>query len=335
MRHALPPERRSRRWIVAGVAVVLVFTLLTFGWVLLRAQLAVDSATQGKGGSAMDILIPRPLVGESTGRVNILLAGSSFDDAGHDGADLTDSLMVATMNLNTKKMALISIPRDLWVTYAGERMKINEVYTRGGWSGITSVVEKVTGLAIGQHVLVGYTALKDAVNSVGGVEIDIEGTDSRGIWDPNTGLRLKNGLQAINGDTALQLSRARNHPTPGEKPYGIADGDFGRARNQRAILGAILTKFKTTPALANPLTLVGIFDSISATARTDLSVSQVRRVLDLSTAAGGELKNCSIIGDSTHALIADYTGSSVSALVPVAGTFDYSQIKKFLGDYCL
>lgn len=350
MRHLEPPRRNRRhvwRWVAATLFIVVAATT---GWVFSRAQHAIDNSMQGGGGSAIDILMPKPLAGEETGRVNILLAGSSFDDTGHEGSTLTDSIMVASMDMTTKKITLISIPRDLWVEYQGKRMKINAVYPVGaagsagatglgdstaGLEALGSVVGKVTGLHIDQHVLVGYTALKDAVDAVGGIDIVINATDPRGIWDPNTGLRLPNGLVHLDGATALTLSRARNHPMPGQVAYGIADSDFGRARNQRLILGGLLQKVKSSPALANPAAIVAIFDSISTNVRTDLTVSQIRRILDLSTQSSGALGSLTIRGDSTKTLLDDYSSSSdgaSSALVPVAGRFDYTQIQKYLQD---
>ena len=89
------------------------------GWILISAQNAVDKSMNGQGGSAIDILMPKPLNNEGTGRVNVLITGNSFDDEGHQGAALTDSITVASMDLVNKKITLISIPRDMWVDIPG------------------------------------------------------------------------------------------------------------------------------------------------------------------------------------------------------------------------
>ena len=55
------------------------------------------------------------LKGESSGRINILLAGDSADQINHGGANLTDSVLLLSINLNNHTAFLLSIPRDLWV----------------------------------------------------------------------------------------------------------------------------------------------------------------------------------------------------------------------------
>ncbi len=339
------PRRRRHpvRWVLAAV---LVLAVGLSAWVLVSAQRAVDSALDGKGGAAIDILIPRPLDGEETGRVNILLVGNSFDDVGHDGAALTDSIIVASMDLTSHRVVLASIPRDLWVEYAGDQMKINAVYpvassgtagasglgdSAAGLAALSGVVTRVTGLRIDHHVLVGYTALKEIVDAVGGIDVVIDSPDPRGIFDPSSnGLRLVNGPQHLDGQTALNLSRARNHAKEGaEEPYGIPDAGFGRERNQRMVLSALMDKVRHSPALANPATMVAIFDSVSANVRSNLTVSQVRRVYDL-TSQSGPPTSVSLLGDGNVVLLRDFDDPDVGAsdaLVPRAGVFDYTELQ--------
>lgn len=350
MRHAIP-RKHVVRWAVLALVIALVAVT---AFVVQRAQQALDTATQGQGGSAIDILLPKPLDGESTGTVNLLLAGNSFDDKGHDGAALTDSIMVASMNLTTHHITLVSIPRDLWVEDDGKQMKINAVYpvhasgtagasdlgdSRAGMQGLARVVERVTGLHIDHYALVGYRALRDAVDAVGGIDLTIHGTEGKGIYDPAAGVNVPEGFQHIDGLTALRISRARNDKqvSGNEDSYGVADSDFGRTRNQRVIMGALLDKVKSTPTLANPATMVAMFDVISANVRTDLSVGQIRRVYDLSTKSTA-MNSITIKGDAKNFLIADYTDAPTSAarssLIPSAGVFDYSKIQKFVAAAC-
>ena len=350
MRHALVQRPRDKRPVWIGVLVtVLVLILSVSGWVWNRAQNAVNSATEGQGGAAIDILVPKALTNEGSGRVNLLLAGSSFDDTDHDGATLTDSIIVASMDLETKHVTLISIPRDLWVQYDNRSMKINAVFpaaahgTQGvqdlgnwrmGMAALGGVVERVTGLHVDQYALVGYTALKDAVDALGGVDVTISTNDPRGIYDPNTDLRLPSGPNHLDGATALKLARARNHKEAGKAAYGI-NSDWGRGDNQRMILLALMQKAKSSPALANPATLVSLFDTVSRNVRTDLTVSQIRRAFDLATKVE-RTESISIKGDATHELLANYTdgNTGADAIIPAAGRYDYTDIWKFVEEAC-
>lgn len=348
MKHAVIPAKKSRwwLWVVAGVLSIM---LIVTGVLYAGAQRALDNVVEGqgegKGGNAIDILLAKPLNGEDTGHVNILLAGNSFDDEGHDGATLTDSIMVASMNLTTNKVTLISIPRDLLVEYRGSRMKINAVYSYGSHPGkkspvtdvlgdsaagmkeLGTVVTKVTGLRIDHYALVGYTALEDSVNAVGGIDVTIESSDPRGIYDPNTGLKLENGVQHIDGWTALCLARARNHPMPGKRPYGIPGGDFDRGKNQRLIVTSLMEKVRKSTTLANPAAVVGLFDTVGKNVRTDLSVSQIRRAYDLSTKSE-DLQSTSIRGDENKPLLRDNPENW--SLVPTAGSMNFKEIHAYI-----
>jgi LCP family protein required for cell wall assembly len=345
----MPTVRRHVwRWIVAVLLVALVSGIGVAGWVLSRAQHAIDSSMEGQGGSAADLFVPKALDNEDAGRVNILLAGNSFDDEGHEGAALTDSIMVASMDMTTGHITLISIPRDLWVEYSGHQMKINAVFpyaasgtqgaeTLGNWrqgmNALGGVVQKITGLHIDQYALVGYTALKDTVDAVGGIDVVIATDDPRGLYDANVDLLLAAGPAHLDGTDTLKLARARNHPMPGKKPYGI-NSDWGRAENQRMILAALLAKVRTTPALANPAAIVGIFDSIAANVRTDLTVSQIRRVFDLASKSG-PIASVSIKGDDKTVLLVDYTtDAGADTVVPAAGRFAYYDIQRYIAAAC-
>ena len=319
-----------------GIGVPLAIVLGIVGWLGYSLQHAIDSATGNSGGSLLNVLRPQKLNGEASGSVNILLAGNSFDDVGHQGAALTDSIMVAHIDVARRKLTLVSVPRDLLVKYDGSDMKINAVYVRagegiGGLKVLGTVVEQVTGLHIDEHMLVGYSALRDAVNAVGGITVDITSPDPRGIYDPNVGLRLPNGPQRLTGDQVLQLARARNDPVPGKVAYGLPNGDFDRQENQRKILAALIAKAKGSPALANPVNLVKIFDSLSRNLRTDLTVGQVSRLYQLTKGSKSAITSISIRGRNSAVLLGDYRSASLGdVLVPAAGSYDYSAIRGYV-----
>jgi LCP family protein required for cell wall assembly len=284
-----------------------------------------------KSGTVMDLLTAEALDGESTGVVNILLAGNSVDDAGHGGAKLTDSIMVASYNLSEKRLSLISIPRDLFVSYNGSYMKINAVYVYGGMDGLTSVVEQVTGLTINHHVLINYAAFKEMIDAVGGIDVDIEADDPRGIYDPMIGFSIANGVRHLTGEQALLLARCRNDPTyDGRVAYGLSGGDFDRAENQRKIALALLTKIKSTNALSNISTLKSLIESLANNVETNLSAGQLRRLYDLSQEVATN-DTVTIRGSDTNLLLANYRDATYgSTLIPSAGIGNYTAIQAYV-----
>ena len=116
----------------------------------------------------------KPLKGESTGRVNILLAGDSADQINHGGADLTDSILLLSIDTKTHTAFLLSIPRDLWVDIPGYGwQKINAAnnalgnnfpgYPQNGMGQLEHLVTTDLGIPIDYYGLMDYGAFKDAV----------------------------------------------------------------------------------------------------------------------------------------------------------------------------
>lgn len=330
---------RIRRHLPKFLAAAIVIVLGTGGYFAYglyhQADTALASVTKaGSNAQLTDLLTPQALNGEDTGRVNILIAGNSADDPGHGGAELTDSIMVASIDITTKKLTLISVPRDLWVDYDGSSMKINAVYPLGGMNALKTEVQNVLGITINQQVLINYAAFKDMIDAVGGIDIDITSPDPRGIYDPMVGFQIANGEQHLDGTQALLLARSRNDPTyDGRVAYGLPNGDFDREMYQREILQALLAKISSVSTLINPTTLPKIIDSFDGNVSTDMTAGQLRRVYDLSREVSGT-DSISIEGNDTQTLLSSYTSyDGQSALIPAAGIDDYSDIQQFVAGY--
>lgn len=286
-------------------------------------------ASVASSGNLTDILKAEELDGEETGRVNILIAGNSSDDTGHDGAELTDSIMVASIDVATKKTSLISIPRDLWVTYNGVGSKINAVYVGGGMTGLKAAVQEVTGLTINHTILLNYVALRSMIDTVDGIDVTIESSDPRGIYDPMIGFSVANGIQHLSGEQALLLARSRNDPTyDGRVAYGLPNGDFDRQIYQQKIVQALIKKVTVSSTVVNPSTLASLVEAMSGNVQSDLSVGQIRRLYDLGTELA--VKQVSIRTDmSGTALLADFTSNDGQAAL-VSTTGDYTSIQRHI-----
>ena len=284
-----------------------------------------------KSGTVVDLLKAEALDGESTGVVNLLIAGNSADDAGHGGAQLTDSIIVASYNLSENRLSLISVPRDLFVSVNGSYMKINAAYTYGGMNTLQEVVEQVTGLTINHQVLINYSAFKEMIDAVGGIDVDIEADDSRGIYDPMIGFSIANGVQHLTGEQALLLARCRNDPTyDGRLAYGLSGGDFDRGENQRKIALALLAKVKSSNVFSNISTLKSLIESLASNVQTNLTAGQLRRLYDLSQKVAAN-DTVTIRGTDESLLLANYRDATYgSTLIPSAGIGDYLAIQAYV-----
>ena len=322
-------KRAKIALIVAGV-----LALLVGGWMAWKVLSNLAKSTKG---NLAGLLSDTKLKGEDVGRVNILLAGDSTDDPGHGGSNLTDSIMILSIDTQQNTAFMLSVPRDLWTKVPGYgHQKINAANADGGMDLLEKVIEQDFGIDINYQALVNYTAFKQAVDAVGGIDVTIASSDKRGIYDPNISrdqhgpLILKNGLQHLDGQTALNLARARNDPTPdGRYGYGLPRGDFDRAANQRLMLTALSKKILSSGTLANPLKISQLLDALGNNVRTDFKTDELRRLYELGKKIDSSKIQSLSLTDKN--LVADYqTSDGQSAQAPAAGADDFGDIQQYM-----
>jgi LCP family protein required for cell wall assembly len=330
------------------VALVLALIILVVGGWL--GGKFVYNAHKLFGGNIFSVLTTTKLKGENSGRVNILLAGNSADDSGHDGANLTDSIMLVSIDTKNHKAFLLSIPRDLWVHIPGDgHEKINDAYVlgqnngfsqggypSGGMGQLEQVVSQDLGVPINYYALIDYNAMREAVNAVGGVDVTIKSDDPRGLYDPSIDyathgplVKLTNGTHHLNGEQALDLARARGDAY---NSYGFPAADFDRTLHQRQLLVALKTKVVTAGVLANPAKLSSLSDAIGNNVKTDFKLSEVHRLYDLSNQISGQnIQSLSFNQANGKDLLASYGApDGESALIPAAGIDNFSALQAFI-----
>ncbi len=302
--NALPTKVKKSRFGKIGSAITLkrsvlaiaLVLIITGGW--LGGKLLYNTH-KAFGGSFLGVLKSTKLKGEENGRVNILLAGNSADDVGHNGGQLTDSIMIMSIDTKNNKAFLLSIPRDLYVDVNGEgHEKINQAYVdgesskfsgngypHGGMGQLEQVVEDSLGLKMNYYALVNYNALKQSIDGVGGVDFTVKSKDPRGLYDPNIDyttnkplVKLTNGVHHLTGQQALNLSRARGDSY---RSYGFPASDFDRTEHQRQLLVALKSKAVSTGVIANPSKLSSLTDVLGQNVKSDMQVSEVKRLYDL------------------------------------------------------
>jgi hypothetical protein len=111
------------------------------------------------------------------GQTNILLLG--INGKGGGDANLTDSMMLVSLNKNAGKAAMISIPRDLWIESI--KAKINTAYHYGGEKMVREVVAEITGQPIDYLAIIDFDGFRQVVDTLGGVYVDVKTafTDTR------------------------------------------------------------------------------------------------------------------------------------------------------------
>ncbi len=150
-------------WLLLGTIVVIVLAWLLFS----------------SSSSAFNFGFPGRLssIKSSDDRVNILLLGNGGGK--HDGPDLTDSIIVASLNLKTNRVALISIPRDLWLDSI--KSKVNTAYVLGEKKGnglkfAEDKIDDILGIPIHYGVRLDFNGFSKAVDLVEGIDVDVPHT---------------------------------------------------------------------------------------------------------------------------------------------------------------
>jgi len=174
---------------------------------------------------------------EKSERLNVLLLGME--------GPRTDTIILASFDPESKNLDLVSIPRDTFFHSKGydhaDQKKINAVYGRSGVKGTMSVVSHILGgIPIHEYVQVSYNGVENIVDSLGGVRVNIpfDMTYDDPYDSPPLKIRLKKGVQELNGKEAVQFIRFRKN----NDGTGYPDGDIGRIKAQQQFLMAAADK---------------------------------------------------------------------------------------------
>lgn len=267
------------------------------------------------------------LAGEAEGRVNILLLGRAGEK--YPGRNLTDTVMLLSLDTEQKRVGLLSLPRDLFapIPDTGLSTKLNSLYQIGLNEGIgTEIlrqsVAEITGQPIHYSAMIDFDGFERVIDALGGIRIEV----MRDIYDPRypgknysyETFELKQGWQLLDGPTALKYARER-HADP--------EGDFGRTKRQQQIMQAVRDKLWSAPTLLNPLVLSGVLTNLGESVTTDIPPEALGRLIDLarsfdthnlSTVVVDAWKKDSLLRVSHVAV----NGINAFILVPRSGTWD-------------
>ena len=339
--------RRFIKWII----ILLILVILGVGGY--AAYRFINAGGNIFKGGLLDILQNEPLKADSNGRSNFLILGTSEDDPGHDGADLTDSMLVLSIDQKNKNIYMFSVPRDLYVDYgescyAGNEGKINAYFScvddgttpeaeQNRLAGTQKLVGDIFGLDIQYGIHVNHSVIKEAVDAVGGIDVDVQGSEGApGVYDRNFDWRCNytcylvkydNGVQHLDGEHALYLSMARGDIEP---TYGLSNSNFDREVNQQKILIALRDKALTTGTLTNLGTVTKLIDSFGNNLRTNIQTKEIRTLMQVaSEIKQKDIHTLSLFGeDDSVVTTGSYGGASV--VMPTAGIFDYTAIQAFI-----
>ncbi len=337
---------RGRSIAKRGLSMVMVFTLLFSGFAFGKAYLKFGQVFKGGGSAAAlgENVDPSKLKGEGDGRVNILMLGKG--GPGHEAPDLTDTIMIASINPIQKEAALLSIPRDFYVKTADYgSMKINAVYANGkndvlnstnsndpnrekkaeeaGLKAIEQTIEGTIGIPIHYHAMVDFTGFEKAIDTVDGVDVNApsEVTESMWIKGRNYRLNVQPGVSHFDGFRALAYARSR---------YTSPRGDFDRSERQRLILVGLKDMILTLGTLANPLKVNQLLGDFGDHVETNLSVDEMMRLYEIGKDIDSSKISSVGLADPPNNYVVTSMIGGQSVVIPKAGIGNYKEIQNFV-----
>lgn len=292
-------KNRKKKRIGKTILIIFLFLLISaflylgyFSWKTISTINKINSANDSSSSTLTENvkaiispIVPSaaiPLRGENEGRINILLLGAAGEK--NAGRDLTDTVMVMSVDTKNKRVALLSLPRDLYVKIPKTQIstKINSVYKIGlgqelGADPIRETVEKIIGIPLHYYLVVNFDAFEKLINDIGGINI----TSERDIYDtaypgPNYSYEtfsLSKGFHTLDGSTALKYVRER-HSDP--------EGDFGRAKRQQQVIQAVKSKLFSMETFFNVGKLNDILTTLGDNIKTDIPPEEIGSFINLS-----------------------------------------------------
>jgi len=196
--------------------------------------------------SAIEIPPPVPQIDFPESVINIILLGS--DEAPDRYGHRTDTIMILSLDSDSGKVTLLSIPRDLFVYVPGRSMdRINVADTFGGVEMVYQTILYNFGIEIDHWVRANFIGFETAVNHLEGIEVQVEGH----LYDECGGVYYDYypGTYHMNGHQALCYARMRK-----------TSSDFDRIRRQQEVLKAMFQKLLSLDGLTKLPQLYGEFN---------------------------------------------------------------------------
>lgn len=270
------------------------------------------------------------------GRVNVLVLGYGGGD--HPGPNLTDTMMVVSLNLSDHATTMISVPRDLWVQVppgSGDYAKLNTAYVNGLENGFNSIaagpvaggaeaaqkVTEVTGLKIDYWLTINFSGFRALVDALGGVDVDVPvgwtAINLGGDGLPGNGVAtFKAGWQHMDGERALQYARARYITNPASEGT-----DFARAKRQQVLLRAIVDSARSPGSWPH---LFGAMDALQQTIYSNLSLADLIALMEKA-----DFNHAAQVGLTTqNVLVNGVTDDGQDILQPANG--DWNAVQQYV-----
>ncbi len=225
------------------------------------------------------------------GRVNVVLLG--IGGGIHDGADLTDTILILSFDEARHTLGMISVPRDIWSDTLQDKVNsayhYGEIKKKGGGLVLSkAIISDMVGLPIQYGIVFDFTKFTTIINLVGGISVDVptaftdtqypiagkENDTCNG--DPTYSCRYETihfdtGVQVMNGERALQYVRSRH-------AEGAEGNDFSRGRRQQEVIVALKDKLMSWDVWRRVSRVQALYRAFDDATDTDMNISELATV---------------------------------------------------------
>lgn len=180
-------------------------------------------ARNSKSGMSPDDIVMGKVTPLNDGElINIMLIGQ--DSRPGEGRQRSDTMILCSINPNTKEVSLVSFLRDLYVQLPGDYSanRLNTAYMLGGFELLKQTMRINFGITVDGCFGVDFGGFEKAIDIVGGVDVELSGAEAAIV-----GGGARAGMNHLNGAQALEYARIRK-----------LDSDFGRSERQRNVLSS-------------------------------------------------------------------------------------------------
>ena len=245
----------------AGVVVLTLFAVILVA-IYVEPQTRVQAPEQTKLGDSVQTLTTQEeeLVTAADRRENfftLLLAGTDMDGT------RTDTIMVVAIDTEAGCVNVLNIPRDTYSYKAnGSVHRINAAHNVG-IERMQTEIKATIGFVPDRYCIIDYSVFEDAINILGGVDVDVPVDMQYEDPDQDLVIDIKKGYQHLDGEQALHYMRYRE---------GYLNADLGRIEAQQRLLEALVEQSMTPSTL---LALPKLVSLVSSGVETDLSAGEL------------------------------------------------------------
>lgn len=259
---------------------------------------------------------PPPVPWDGNSRINVLVMGMDSREENNDDIPRTDTMILFSLDPESRTAGMLSIPRDLWVEIPGfDHNKINTAYRLGevyntaerGPGLVLSTVEELLGMEINYYAMVDFAAFEDFIDELGGVTIQVP---KKIVIDPlgkhNTTI-LKKGEHVLPGELALAYARSRN----------TSGSDFDRAERQQQVIMAIRERILSAELLPSLIqNAPALYETLSSGISSNLTLMQLVRLAWIAQQISEENIHRGVIGVDQVDFAFSYDGQDILRPLP-------------------